>query len=249
MRLEILGASGTFPSPREACSGYLLQDDGFSLWMDAGTGTMANIPLDADLTKINGVFLSHMHPDHFVDIYPLFFALSFHPERPRRVPVLAPPGSLAFAGRLMSDDAMESFVQVFDWREVGPGEEMEIGPFRLQTFDSIHSTPNLTLRISSGGKTICYSGDTGPNPNLAIAARNVDFFLCEASWQRDTEVNFGPIHLRAFEAGMVAAESEVARLMLTHIWPTLDAERSGEEAAKEFDGVIEIARAREGTDL
>lgn len=249
MRLDILGACGTFPDAGGACSGYVLREDGFNLWMDAGTGTMGNLLRTRDVDEIGGVFLSHMHPDHFVDIYPLFYALSFHPSRPRNIPVLAPPGSLSYAGKLLSQDAKESFMEIFDWREIAPGHDTSLGPFRLAAFDSVHSAPNLTVRIVADGTTMCYSGDTGPNPDLVRAAAGADLFLCEASWQSDTQVGFGPIHLRAGEAGRVARDAGVKRLLLTHIWPTLDRDRSRDEAASEYDGPIEIARTRQGTDV
>jgi ribonuclease BN (tRNA processing enzyme) len=249
MRLTVLGASGTYPHPGGACSGYLLDEDGFSLWIDAGTGTIGRLLEEKDIATVNALFLSHMHPDHFVDVYPFFFALSFHPDRPRGVPVYAPPGSLEFAFRLLSDDARDSFMEVFDWRETPPGDDFELGPFSVKTFDSKHSAPNNVSRIESGGKVFCYSGDTGPIDDLAVAARDADLFLCEASWQHDTEVSFGAIHLRAHEAGEVARAAGVDRLMLTHIWPTLDAEESRFQAEEVYGNAVDLAARGEGSDV
>ena len=51
-----------------------------------------------------------------------------------------------------------------------------------------------------------------------------------------------PIHLKASEAGAVAREADVERLMLTHIWPRNPLDRVREEASSAFDGTIEFAR-------
>lgn len=249
MELSILGASGTYPHPGGACSGYLLEHNGFSVWMDAGTGTIGRLLEQRDVAQVNALFLSHMHPDHFVDVYPFFFALSFHPDRPRGVPVIAPPGSLEFVCRILSDDAKDAFMKVFEWRETPPDADLGLGPFNLRTFDSRHSAPNNAVRIATDGKVLCYSGDTGPNPDLIAAAKDADLFLCEASWQRDTEVIFEPIHCRAHEAGQAARDAGAGKLMLTHIWPTLVAEESRFEAEEVFGGAVDLAASGEGTSI
>jgi ribonuclease BN (tRNA processing enzyme) len=130
-----------------------------------------------------------------------------------------------------------------------PGAQTDLGPFRLRAFDSVHSAPNLTVRVEANGRSLCYSGDTGPNPHLVEAAYGTDVFLCEASWQSDTEVGFGPIHLRAPEAGRAARDAGAGRLLLTHLWPRLDAERTRAEAAAEFGGPAELASTGERTDI
>jgi ribonuclease BN (tRNA processing enzyme) len=138
---------------------------------------------------------------------------------------------------------------VFDIQEVDVGDVTEVGPFRLKLFDSVHSAKNLSMRVEAEGVVFCYSGDTGPNAELAAAARNADLFLAEATWQRDTKVAIDPIHCRAHEAGEAAAKAGAGRLMLTHVWPGLDLQRSREEAAGAFRGPVAVARAGEGTDI
>src|SRR5687767_4400840 len=72
MELTVLGACGTYPGPGGACSGYLLQHEGFNLWMDAGHGTLSELQKHIPVSEVDAVFLSHAHPDHFVDMYPFF---------------------------------------------------------------------------------------------------------------------------------------------------------------------------------
>ena len=68
MELTVLGSSGTWPNADTATSGYLVQHDGFNLWMDAGTGTLANMQQHIDIPDLDAIVISHEHPDHFVDL-------------------------------------------------------------------------------------------------------------------------------------------------------------------------------------
>lgn len=241
MRLTVLGACGTYPVPDGACSGYLLEHDGFRLWVDAGSGTLAELQRHTPITGVDAVFISHLHPDHWIDLYPFLYALSFHPDAPRGVPIYGPHAAEETFGRLVSGDTKERFGPVFDWRGLGYDDELEIGPFRLHLFPSAHGIENLTMRASAGGATFCYSGDTGPNEHLPLAAKGADLFLCEASWQRGSDSGLPPIHLRAGEAGEAARDAGAGLLVLTHIWPHFDQARSVEEAAAVFAGRIEAA--------
>jgi ribonuclease BN (tRNA processing enzyme) len=246
VELTVLGANGTYPERAGACSGYLVRHEGFSLWMDAGNGTMGRLQEHVPLEGVGALFISHMHADHCADVYPFFYALSFHPDRPRGLPLIAPPGARETLARLLSADAHADFAQVFDWIEVRPGDEVEVGPLRMRIFHAQHSVENLTTRIEAGGKVLCYSGDTGPNDDLPRAAQDVDLFLCEASWQECDRPTLDPIHLRAKETGAVAQAAGVGRLALTHIWPRHDYEISRREASERFGGTIELAARSEG---
>lgn len=245
MRLNVLGADGTFPGPGGACSGYLLQQDGFPLWIDAGTGTLARLQYHVQLEEVGAIFLSHMHPDHCVDLLPYFYAVMYGCGRPGGMPIVAPAGVRDTLAHLLGEHARARFGDYFDWRELAPGDETEVGPFRLEVFDSRHPAPNLAVRVSAGGDTLCYSGDTGPSEFLPRAADGAALFLCESSWQ-DADDGDPSIHLRAREAGRAAREANVRRLVLTHVWPRHDLEVSRAQAAEEFGGPIDLAARAEG---
>ena len=59
LELTVLGSSGTWPNAETATSGYLVQHDGFNLWMDAGTGTLANLQQHIDTLRTLGIALCH----------------------------------------------------------------------------------------------------------------------------------------------------------------------------------------------
>jgi ribonuclease BN (tRNA processing enzyme) len=240
MELVVLGAHGTWPKPDGATSGYLLRQDGFTIWMDLGTGTMANLQRHIGLFDVNALVISHAHPDHLVDLFPYFFARHFSPERPVGTPLYCPPQVLDRAMGLFGVETRKAVAESFALTEIQPGEGFEAGPFKVTTAPMAHPVPTIGLRVETDGAILAYTADTGPTEELAPMARGADLLLAEASWQEDGG-NRMPIHLTGREAGEAARDAGVSTLVLTHIWPTLERARSEAEAAGAFDGQIVLA--------
>jgi ribonuclease BN (tRNA processing enzyme) len=96
------------------------------------------------------------------------------------------------------------------------------------------------MRISAGGSTIAYSADTGISDELVKLARDVDLFVCEASYLHG-DSNPPDIHLTGREAGEHARRAEVGSLLLTHLVPWGDRERTLAEATEVYDGEVAVA--------
>jgi ribonuclease BN (tRNA processing enzyme) len=74
MRLTVLGGCGAWPEAGLACSGYLIEQDGFRLVVDLGYATVPRLLGHADAASIDAVYISHGHPDHCADLNPLLRA-------------------------------------------------------------------------------------------------------------------------------------------------------------------------------
>lgn len=231
MKLTVLGAHGTWPLAGGATSGYLVRHDGFSLWVDCGSGTMANLQKHVGMFDVDAVAISHVHPDHVVDLYAYFFARVYSPERPERRPLFTPPGLLEQFVVMLQDTAMDEMRTTFDLVTVEPGETFEAGPFRVDTRPMAHPVPTLGMRIAA---------DTGPTEEIVPLASGADLLLSEATWQDDHE-EAAPIHLTARQAGEIAARSGARALVLTHLRPHLDWDKSREDASSSFDGDVALA--------
>src|SRR5207249_3884612 len=96
MELVVLGAGGGWAGPRGAACGYLLSADGFNLWLDLGTGTMANLQEHVELVDVDAVAVSHRHFDHFLDMYPFYLARWYGTDLPP-IELFAPPGMFEHA--------------------------------------------------------------------------------------------------------------------------------------------------------
>src|SRR5690606_6965560 len=71
LRLTIVGSAGTNPSAERVCSCYLVEADGFRLVLDLGHGALHRLQQVIDVAEIDALLLSHLHADHFADIYGL----------------------------------------------------------------------------------------------------------------------------------------------------------------------------------
>ena len=184
VELTVLGSSGTWPNADTATSGYLVQHDGFNLWMDAGTGTLANLQQYIDIPDLHAIVISHEHPDHFVDLYPAFYAWHYGELGEPGFPVFVPTDFSQRLADLVSIDSQVAMRTAFAFTEVAPGEAFEIGPFRVKTEPMAHlGLPALGFRVAVDGQVLAYTGDTGPTHHVEVLARDADLLLAEATWQ------------------------------------------------------------------
>ena len=236
--MVVLGAHGTWPSAGGATAGLLVSHDGSNLLVDVGSGILAKLQEHTGLFDVDAVLISHSHPDHVSDLYAYVLARMFTPESPPTIPLYLAPKVLERFAPLLADDSGDMKVHdVFDVHEVDPGEDLDVGPFRVTTAPMRHTVPTFGVRVEAGGASMAYSADTGPTEELVSLARDADLLVAEASWQDDGDAR-PPIHLTAREAGEAAAAAGAGRLILTHIRPYLDRDRSREEAASAFHGEL-----------
>jgi ribonuclease BN (tRNA processing enzyme) len=241
VEVVVLGAHGTWPSAGGATSGLLVRHGYHNLLLDLGSGTVARLQEHVGLFDVHGVVISHSHPDHITDLYTYLMARLFSPERPPEIPLYLAPKVLERFSPLLADDSGDMKVaQAFEVSVVEPGTEVTVGPFRIATAPMQHSVPTIGVRVEAGGAAMAYSADTGPTDDLVGLAAGCDVLVAEASWQEDG-LDRPPIHMTAQEAGQAAARAGCRALMLTHIRPYLDRDRSREEATRVFDGDLLVA--------
>jgi ribonuclease BN (tRNA processing enzyme) len=232
----MLGVGGGWARPGGAACGYLLRHQGFNLWIDAGTGTMANLQRYIRLDEVHAVAVSHRHFDHFLDLYPFWLSRWWGDrDRPAPLPLFAPPG--------MFDHALQiepRLGDAFRLQEIEPGSDFEAGPLRVRTAPMNHPVPTMGMRVDADGTALAYSADTGPTAELIDLSGGADVLLCEATWLERRE-EWDPIHLTATEAGQHAASAGVGRLVLTHIWPATDRRESEARARDSFGGPVTVA--------
>src|SRR4051812_28590673 len=86
LSVTILGCSGSYPGPGDACSGYLVRDGDVSVWVDCGPGSMANLQRHVPLSELTAIVISHAHPDHWSDAASAHVAFRYFFER-EHIPV------------------------------------------------------------------------------------------------------------------------------------------------------------------
>lgn len=238
----VLGASGTYPQPDGACTGYLLRSGGYHIWVDAGSGTFANLQRHTDHHALHAVMISHLHIDHILELYSLYYALRFGAGGlgPRGLQVFAPAGAEAHLQQLVSPTGPDGFGGYYDFQTVRSGDKIGLEPFVFSFLRSIHPVECLSMRVEAAGRTLVYTSDTGWNDELVEFSRGADVLIAEASLQAPNPA-MAQVHLTAAQAGSLAEKAAVGRLVLTHIVPGLDPNVSLEQAATQFHGEILLA--------
>lgn len=239
MRLTVVGCSGSFAGPESPASCYLVEYDGFRVLLDLGNGALGALQRYAGVDTIDAVLLSHLHPDHCIDMTSMYVVRKHHPRGAMpSIPVYGPVGTgdrLARAYDLPTTPGMTKEFEFVDWR----AGSFDIGPFRVETALMAHPVPCFGMRVSAGGRSLVYSGDTGPTDALVDLARDADLALFEASFLDGD--NPHDLHLSAREAADHATRAGVGRLVLTHLVPWNDPDKTREQAT--FEGPMRLAAA------
>jgi ribonuclease BN (tRNA processing enzyme) len=240
VKVTILGCSGTHVGPERMCSSYLVEAEGYRLVLDLGNGSLGNLQRVMDVSDLDALLISHLHVDHFADVYSLYYALRFHPEGPLRVRAYGPEGSAETLGRLLADDDM--FPRTVAFELARAGDVLMLGPFRVSLFAANHPVECLAARVEHDGRVLAYSGDSAPAAALDECARDADLFICDASWSEDQRPLPQGVHMTGLEAGGQAASAHARRLLVSHVFPRNDPEDIAAEAGRAFDGEIIVGR-------
>ncbi|KRE93629.1 metal-dependent hydrolase [Nocardioides sp. Soil774] len=246
MKLTVVGCSGSYPGPDSPASCYLLEaeHDGrtWRVLLDLGNGALGQLHRYADPLTIDAVLVSHLHADHCLDLCGYYVMRKYHPTGPQpRIPVWGPAGTADRMARAYDLPVDPGMTEEFDFRAYD-GVPVEVGPFRIEAREVVHPVTAYALRVSAGGRTLAYSGDTGPCPALDEVAKGAHLLLAEASF-RTGDDNPPDLHMTGADCGRTAAQAGVDRLVLTHVPPWHDPADAEAEARGQWPGPVTLARA------
>ncbi len=236
MKLTILGMNGPYPAPGGCCSGYLVQSGGTNLQLDLGCGTLPALLARVPLTELTALVISHWHGDHCSDVLPLLYALESAVAAHRREPL---PVFGVDGGASPVFTAVKACTAVA-LRVVEPGETIRVGDFTIATLAARHPVRAMMLRLTQGGKTLCYTGDTNTQPCLTAYAQGADLLLCDGLFPESVWSEEKP-HLSAAHCARLARDAGVKRLIITHLNPDIDARKLLQEASAIYPDA-ELAR-------
>jgi ribonuclease BN (tRNA processing enzyme) len=256
LRITVLGKSPSWQDAGGACSGYLIETDETKVLLDCGNGVFGKLRERIDYTELDGVIISHLHADHFLDLVPYSYALIYAPrqqpvpvhtwegtDEPAHPRLIAPPGATETFRRVVgawgNDDLIESAFRI---EEYEASDLVEIGDIWARFHPVPHFVHTFAVRIGSEGSgEFVFSADTRPGEEIVDAARDSDLLFIEGTLPRPERTgNRG--HLTPEEAGRHAKEAGAKRVVITHISDELGDDWAQEEAEKGFGGPVEIAR-------
>ncbi len=255
--------------PGRAMPSVALQMDDYLCLFDCGEGTQKQIMKSGlSFMKINSIFFSHFHGDHFLGVLGLIQSMSFN-GRTEPLKVYGPIGAVSVLSRAFNtgyfslgfDILIEEIpyggkvvTPYFEATTIKADHPVPAISYRIQEYDLVKIDPEKakalgvpskkieTIRdkgqaeisgkiikleeISSGlrkGRSLVYSGDTRPNPEMVKFAKNVDLFIHESTTDSSLEpkVNeFG--HTSSRQAAEIARDAEVGKFYLYHYSPRID---------------------------
>jgi ribonuclease BN (tRNA processing enzyme) len=239
LELIVLGAGPAYSDqPGSVGSAYLVRDGADAIVMDLGQGTFPALAHTFEPSGLHGVFISHLHPDHFIDLIPLRHYLrraEFQPTR--RLRLLAPAG---IERRLdAAYDQARFTAAAFDVEVLAPGS-YDAGPFTVEAHAVQHAGESFAFRVAGRGAPgpgLVYSGDLADPDDLLALLRPGDTLLAEATFGPGP-VPAGMPHLDGPTAGRLASASSTGALLLTHLRMGCDPRDTVRSARRHYDGPV-----------
>ncbi|MFB4309190.1 MBL fold metallo-hydrolase [Actinomadura sp. GTD37] len=242
LHLTVLGSATPYPRADDPCSGYLVSGAGTRVWVDAGTGTLAELQRHVRLDELDAIWISHLHADHSADLLTAFYAVLYADVRlAAPIPLYGPPGIAGRLAHFLTNTATRSPIEsAFAVEELHDGHRARAGALTLTSRAVSHGMPAFALRAEAGGRSLVYSGDTAPCPALTDLSEGCDVLLCEADSARPPEAG-EQVHHTPEDAGDTARAAGAGRLIVTHVGPFLTPGQAVARAATRFDGPIDHA--------
>jgi ribonuclease BN (tRNA processing enzyme) len=247
MQLIVLGSGTSIPLKDRSSPSLALILDDRTILFDLGPGALCQLArAGLDYEKVAQIFITHFHPDHTADIIHFIFASRNPTVLSRRVPfVITGPSGLK---RLLTDiqDAYQNWLTLpseamkIDELETGKTSKREYDGFSIFTCPADHTPHSLAYRVETqSGKSLVYSGDTGFSNDIVEIAAGADLLVLECSFPDGKEVQG---HLTPSQAGRIASQAKVRRLLLTHFYPECLATDIEAQCRKTYSGELILAR-------
>ena len=121
--------------------------------------------------------------------------------------------------------------------EIAIGEPATLNGRTVTAFHVVHDEragPCLAWRVESGGKTLCYSGDTEWTDTLIEAARGADLFICECYMYEKPRKSHMTLSTLREHLPRVGAK----RVILTHLSEDMLAHMADVEFDCAVDGLV-----------
>ncbi len=279
---------GPVTNPARSQPANLLRFDGQDYLVDVGDGAAMQIGKAGVQTRmIDAIFISHLHFDHTGGLAAIL-GLRFQTNGQDPLTIYGPPGTRELVDGILASmvpGATANYgvagappvdhragIEVVELRD---GQNARVGGMTVTVRSNTHySFPpdselakrfqSLSYRFDMAGKSITYTGDTGPSPAVEDLARGSDLLVAEMmdipltisrmmaanpsmpqAQARAMQSHLATHHLAARDVGELAARAGVPAVVVTH-FAGREADEPGhlryyQQAHEAYDGVFLIA--------
>lgn len=225
MKITILGTGTFFISKKRSGPAYLLEADNKKILIDCGPGTLMRLSeIGIKPEDLDYIFISHFHTDHTADLFPLQMNLrlkEFEGIDYKTPIIFGPTGIKDFTKKLSYIYELPAFddyskIEYKEYQESIQLENIAVKPFKVEhtAFGLIANAYALRFEIDS--KVFAFSGDSVKCKELEDVSKQADLFICDSSYSKG---NSNLAHLDTYQIGDIAQNSNVKKLVLTHIYP------------------------------
>jgi ribonuclease BN (tRNA processing enzyme) len=207
------------------------------VWIDAGTGTLAELQRYVDPADLDAIWISHRHADHTADLLVAYYALRFAERRPEHpIPLIGPEGLLDRMAGFLGPSSVSELPRVFDFQAMSGWGSRTIGALQLEWGPVQHGVPAFGLAVGDGATRFAYSGDSAPCVSLEELAEGAGTLLVEVGYDEGHGEDHAPVHHTPEDAGRTAAASGVPRVVLTHVAENVPPADAVARASAHFEG-------------
>lgn len=231
-------------------SSSLLEIGGRNIVVDCGLGVTRGLA-DAgiSLKALDLVFITHLHSDHVLELGPLIHT-AWTAGLATPVTVFGPPGTGHYWQRFCQamefdietrivDEGRPDIEDMVSIIEFSEGRVMVERGLKVSALRVDHPpvTDCFAVRFEHAGQSVVFSADTAFFPPLADFAKGADILVHEAMLEEGIErlvaktgngarlrEHLLASHSFAGEAGRIATDAGVGRLVLNHLIPADDPE-------------------------
>ncbi len=251
MSFRFFGTSAAIPSPgRDNTALAFYSRDEVVLVDCPGSPYQKILKAGLDPMRVSSLIVTHRHVDHVYGIPSLAHSMGLAGRRTTlHVYALAETMKIlrGFLDLFPLEEKMPYRIELHEVPAKEGHEVLRAQGFKILSTPVKHGAPNIGLRagFDSPGErgTVVYSSDTSPCPPLLALARGADILIHEATFAHsDAALAASDGHTTGYQAGEVARQAGVRRLLLCHFGAELHAHLDAlrREAMQSFGGPVEI---------
>lgn len=221
MKIIFFGTSGGIPTKDRNVSAIGLQSSSFDRWslFDCGDGTTFQIEKSNwDLSKLDSIFITHLHADHFFGILSVIFRKDMY-KQSSDLTIYAPKGAKEFIENSLSI-TQKKFVK-FNLKivEIKAGDKIEYKDMKIEVISLLHRIPSYAFFIKSKENQIIIAGDNEKPEILKEYLNGLDLLIHECTFKQEHYIKHRKksMHTVAKELGEVANRYKLKGLIATHL--------------------------------
>ena len=217
LQLDVVGAGPAYTDrPGATGAAYLVRHGSTAIVLDLGQGSFPRLAGAIEPSSLDAVVISHLHPDHFIDLVALRHYLHWEFKPGRRVRVIAPAGLSPRMDALHDTPGFTAAALDVDDVTVGM---TTVGDVTVEARRVTHTGDSHAYRVAradGAGPGLVYTGDCGRAEDLDALIQAGDTLLSEVSFGPGPVPPGGP-HLDGSAVGQLADRTRVAAVLLTHL--------------------------------